>query len=243
MDFEQSIVRRLTEMAQTPDPDDSLWPENCAGSRKALVIFIGPSPGGKKEVERHEIDTSVNKPLWNQPYLEPLNWSGGFRASFKPIVELLFERPYEEAAKLIARFNLDWMANPESEDVAIAHMRKGSSYILPLFIQCKPKLLIPMDNKTFEVVQDGLILDGFDIDPIVDDAIRILIYKNEDRSSYHRQVKAVRATKDDLSFLVINSFQHPARIFDEEYAVRIGKAIRLTAEQIWNGEVVSFNID
>jgi len=242
MDFEKSIVGRLTEMAHTSDPDNSLWPENCAGSRKALVIFIGPSPGGKKEEKRHEFNSSVNNPLWNQPYLEPLQWSRGFRASFKLIVENLFEKPYTEAAKLIARFNLDWMPNPESENVSIDHMRNGILHILPVLRQCNPMLLIPMDNKTFEVIKDGLILDGFDIDPVVDDEIRILIYENEEGSSYHRHVKAVKATKGNLSFLVINSFQHPARIFDEQYAVRIGKAIRITAEQIWNGDVVSFNI-
>jgi len=46
---EETITRRLEDMVRQNDPSDLLWPENCAGSRKALVIFVGPSPGGKKE--------------------------------------------------------------------------------------------------------------------------------------------------------------------------------------------------
>ena len=241
--FENEIKVRLKKLDQRQDPFDTLWPENCEGSRIALVIFVGPSPGGSKQGKRHEIKSSTNKPLWNQPYLEPLSWSRGFQVSFKPIVETIFGQPYDVAAKLIARFNLDWMPNPESDDVEVSSMREGCSHILPILVECKPKLVIPMDKKTFGILQDGFILDGYDIDPIVQDEVRVRIRDNDDHSSYHRDVTAVTAKKDDQSFLMINSFQHPARIFDEDYALRIGKAIRLTAVQIWNKMVVSFIID
>ena len=158
MNFKEEINYRLGEITQKDDSADFLWPENCAGSKNALVVFIGPSPGGDKEEERREIILSTNKPLWNIPYKDPLEWSRGFRVSFKPIVETIFEKPYEEAAKLIARFNLDWMPNPESEDVALSYMREGCSHILPIISECNPRLVIPMDKKTFGIFQDGLIL-------------------------------------------------------------------------------------
>ncbi len=243
MNFKEEINYRLGEITQKDDSADFLWPENCAGSKNALVVFIGPSPGGEKEEERREIVLSKNKPLWNKPYKDPLEWSRGFRVSFKPIVETIFEKPYEEAAKLIARFNLDWMPNPESEDVALSYMREGCSHILPIISKCKPRLVIPMDKKTFGIFQDGLILNGYDVDPVVHDEVSIRIWDNDDRSSHHKDILAFKATKDDLAFLVINSFQHPARIFDGQYALRIGKAIKLAADQIWKGEVVSFVID
>ncbi len=243
MVFVDEIQSRLDEMSQHNDTSDFLWPENCAGSRNALVVFIGPSPGGKKEEKRRDLKLSENKPLWNKPYNEPLEWSSGFQVSFKPIVETIFGKPYEEAAKLIARFNLDWMPNPESEDVTLSYMREGCSHILPIISKCKPRLVIPMDKKTFGIFQDGLILNGYDVDPVVHDEISIRIWDNDDGSSFHRNILANKATKDALSFLVINSFQHPARIFDDHYALRIGKAIRLAADQIWNGEIVSFSID
>ena len=206
-------------------------------------MFIGPSPGGKKVEDRHDIDSSVNKPLWDKSYKDPLTWSTGFRISFKPIVEEIFNRPYSEASKLIARFNLDWMPNPESDDVSISYMRDGCSHVIPLLFEIKPWLVITMDKKTFGIFQDGLILEGFDIDPVVHDEVRIKIWENEDRSAFHSDFLAFNATKDDLTFLVIHSFQHPARIYDDEYASRIGRAINLAAKQIWNGEIVSFTIE
>ena len=241
--FDEAISYRLTEMIQKNDPKQTLWPENCEGSRNALVVFIGPSPGGNKVDERNDINLSKNKPLWNKPYQEPLNWSTGFHVSFKLIVEKIFKMPYSESSKLIARFNLDWMPNPESEDVSTSYMREGCSHVIPILSEIKPKLVIPMDRKTFGIVQDGLILEGFDVDPIVHDEIRIKIWKKDDSSSFHREIFAIKATKDDISFLVINSFQHPARIYDDQYALRIGKAIRLAADQIWNGEIVSIVIE
>jgi hypothetical protein len=243
MNFKEAINNRLEEMTLKDDSDELLWPENCAGSRNALVVFIGPSPGGEKEEKRRELKLSENKPLWNKPYKDPLEWSSGFRVSFKPIVETIFGKPYEEAAKLIARFNLDWMPNPESEDVALSYMREGCSHILPIISECKPSLVIPMDKKTFGIFQDGLILNGYDVDPVVHDEISIRIWDKDDRASHHKDILAIKATKDDLAFLVINSFQHPARIFDDQYALRIGNAIKLAADQIWNGEVVSFVFD
>ena len=150
---DEIINKRLEEMAGKRDPSNTLWPENCAGSRKALVIFVGPSPGGKKENKRREIKLNHTTPLWNEPYDEPLNWSRGFKISFKPIVEQIFERPYEEAAKLIARFNMDWIQNPESQDVSILHMWEGCLHIMPVIYECNPELVIPMDMKSFEILQ------------------------------------------------------------------------------------------
>lgn len=238
MNFEEAINKRLVEMAQHDDPVDFLWPEKCGGSRKAIVIFVGPSPGGDKENQRRDRKLNQINPLWNKPYTEPTNWSTGFRQSFQPIVESIIGRDYPIASKLIAVTNMDWMKNPESEDVALSHMREGCSHILPVISDCKPSLVIPMDKKTFGIFQDALILDGYDVDPVVHDEIRIKIWEKEDRSSYHNDIMASKATKDDFSFLVINSFQHPARIFDDQYALRIGQAIKLAADQIWNGEVV-----
>ncbi|TFG49875.1 MAG: hypothetical protein E4H33_01370, partial [Anaerolineales bacterium] len=122
MAFDDEIQSRIDEMSQHDDPSDFLWPEQCGGSRKALVIFIGPSPGGKKELQRRKRDLDVVQPLWNAPYIDPLSWSRGFKESFKYIVESIFEHPYNLSAKLIALLNMDWMHNPESADVSYRYM-------------------------------------------------------------------------------------------------------------------------
>jgi hypothetical protein len=229
-------------MARQSDPSDLLWPENCAGSRKALVIFVGPSPGGKKEGKRRQIKLAHIKPLWNEPYLDPLSWSHGFKVSFRPIVESIIGKPYEDTARLIARVNMDWLPNPESQDVSYRYMWEGCSYILPVLFECRPDLIIPMDQKTFGVLQIALYNDGCEIFPARTGEIKIKISDKNGKARYHNSMMAFRAKKEQRSFLVIKSPQHPARIYDVEYAERIGKAIRRAAEQIWNDDIVNINL-
>ena len=217
-------------MTQQSDPSDQLWPENCAGSRKALVIFVGPSPGGKKEENRREIQRNCNRPLWNEPYNEPLKWSAGFKRSFQPIVETIFGKPYADAAKLIARVNMDWLQNPESDDVSYRYMREGCSYILPVIYECNPELIIPMDEKTFDVLQRAMFNDGGEIIPKHIHGLKVSISDKPEKTRYHRSIMAFTAKKKEATFLVIKSLQHPARIYDSEYARRIGHAIRNAAE-------------
>jgi hypothetical protein len=229
---DQVITQRLEDMARQGDPSTQLWPENCAGSRKALVIFVGPSPGGKKEDKPRDIELNHTKPLWNVSYDKPLKWSSGFKTSFKPIVETIFKRPYEEAGKLIARVNMDWMQNPESKDVSYLNMWKGCSYTLPVIYECNPELVIPMDIKSFEVLQIALYVNGYEIIPRRFGKIEVEISDRKRKSRHHHRIMAFDAKKEERSFLVIKSLQHPARIYNKEYAQRVGQAIRDAAMQI-----------
>jgi hypothetical protein len=229
---DETITRRLEDMVRQSDPSFSLWPENCAGSRNALVIFVGPSPGGKKEDKRREIKLNHTKPLWNVPYDDPLKWSRGFRISFKPIVETLIGKSYEDAAKLIARVNMDWMGNPESQDVSYRYMWEGCSHILPVIYECNPELIIPMDVKSFGVLQIALYNDGYEIIPPRIGKIKVKISDRNSKTRYHDSIMAFIAKKEKGSFLVIKLLQHPARIYDSEYAKRVGLSIRDAAKQI-----------
>ena len=77
MHFNEEINNRLLNMAEQVDPSEIPWPEKCGGSRNALVIFVGPSPGGKKQLKRQDRDQCAVKPLWNTPYNDPLSCSRG----------------------------------------------------------------------------------------------------------------------------------------------------------------------
>lgn len=239
---DETITRRLEDMTRQSDPSGLLWPENCAGSRKALVIFVGPSPGGKKEDKRREIKLNHTRPLWNEPYDDPLNWSAGFKKSFQPVVEAIIGKPYKDAAKLIARVNMDWLGNPESQDVSYRYMWEGGSYILPVIYECNPELIIPMDEKSFGVLQIALYNDGYEIIPARIGEIKVKISDKNGKARYHDSIMAFRAKREENTFLVIKSLQHPARIYDAEYARRIGQSIRNAAEQIWNGDIVNLNV-
>src|SRR3990172_13177308 len=190
---EETMAQRLGEMAQQIEPSGFHWPENCSGSKKALVIFVGPSPGGEKKIKRREIKLNFNKPLCTKPYYEPLNWSRGFKVSFLPIVEALFDKPYDTAAKLIARVNLDWMGNPESRDVSYRFMWEGCSHVLPVLYECNPELIIPMDLKSFGVLQIALYNDGYEIIPARIGSIKVRI----SNTRYHNSLMAFSVHKDD----------------------------------------------
>lgn len=240
--FKQEVNRRLQEMVQHNPPANVLWPEMCGGSINALVIFVGPSPGGSKETERRPRTMDLAKPLWNKPHTEPLSWSRGFKSSFKHIIERIFELPYQDASKLIAILNMDWLHNPESADVSFRYMWEGCSHILPIINQCNPQLVIPMDEKTFGVLQIALFNNGYEIIPVRTGNIKIRITDKNKKPRYHHKIKAFIAEKDKFSFSVIKSFQHPARVFDEDYANRVGQGIHEAFSQIMNNEEININL-
>lgn len=56
---ESAINSRLHQMQVEADPE-LIWDETCEGSARALVIFVGPSPGGDKPVERRPMNKSCS---------------------------------------------------------------------------------------------------------------------------------------------------------------------------------------
>ncbi len=129
---------RLQQMSREPNPGVH-WDEECEGSACALVMFIGPSPGGKKQSDRPPRRTRFKPALWNQSWDEPFQWSPGFRVSFKPLVEALFARDYETAGKLVGLANMDWVANPQSEDVPVRYMWEGRCSVLRMLQEARPE--------------------------------------------------------------------------------------------------------
>ena len=188
---EEVIAQRLNEMASKADPSNSKWPENCEGSRKAMVIFLGPSPGGKKNNNREPIKLDYYSPLWDKSYLGDINRSRGFEVRLKEIAATVFNKPDYVTLKLIARLNLDWVQNPKSKDVPYQYMWEGSKYVLPIIMECEPELIIPMDTKTFNMLQSGLCKFGFDIYFPQIGEIKIPIYKKNGKMDYHDEIMAL----------------------------------------------------
>jgi hypothetical protein len=195
------------------------------------VIFLGPSPGGEKEVNRQPIKLNTIKPLWDQPYLEPTEkWSHGFKVSFKPIVENIFQRNFDDAGKLIARINLDWIQNPNSDDVGYYYMWLGSKHIMPVITECNPFVVIPMDRNTYDIFQIVLAENDWQISGINTQKIDLPISQGKTNTRVHREIRYFFAKRNGMEIVVIKSLQHPARIYEVEYAKRIGQAIRKVIE-------------
>jgi len=111
-------------------------------------------------------------------------------------------------------------------------MWEGCSYILPVIYECNPELVIPMDMKSFEVLQIALYVNGYEIVPQRIANINVEISDRDDKPRHHHRIMTFSAKKEERSFLVIKSLQHPARIYDKKYAIRVGQSMRDVAKQI-----------
>src|SRR5690606_35381660 len=106
-------------------------------------------------------------------------WSRGFKKSYRPIVEGIFNRNFEEASKLVARMNMDWQGNPESSDVSPVYMWKGCQFLLPLIEKYPPSLIVPMDEKTFTLFRVALHNNGWEISDSPDQNIKVKISNSD----------------------------------------------------------------
>jgi hypothetical protein len=224
-------------MQKEPQPSIR-WDQTCDGSACALVIFVGPSPGGAKQSDRPPLKIACTDALWDQVYDAPLSWSRGFRTSFQPLVEALFGIPYSSAGKLIGRANMDWISNPESDDVAVRYMWEGRHSVLKMLREAQPELVIAMDEKTCEVLEIALHDAGVEISSVHPKQFAVRISSAE-RLRLHRGLQAFRARiPNGHEFVVMKALQHPARMFNSEYAKRCGEALREAAMQIAAGKAV-----
>jgi len=230
------IDARLREMRDHVDPR-LLWDENCGGSARAMVVFVGPSPGAdpEKAPGRFPLKRDFWTAYWNERYDRPLGWSPGFRISFPPLVEAVFSAPYDTAGKLVARGNLDWANNPNSADVPEAFMREGAPSVLRMIESCSAELVLPMDKKSFLVLKTFMANSRFEIAecPVT----RFYVQLNARAAA--RKAWCFRATSPKgQSLVVVKLPQHPAKILRADLATRCGRAVRIAALQIASGQPV-----
>jgi len=228
------IDARLREMRDQPDPR-LLWDENCGGSARAIVVFVGPSPGGKKAPERRPLNRTFRPALWNESFTKPLE-STGFRTSFSPLVEAIFSTPddYDTASKLIVKANLDWICDPDAGHVPERFMHEGARSVLQMLEDCAPDLVLPMEKIAFRVLKDVMQDAGFTLAecPVKQFYVRL------NAVAAARTIFCFRATSKGRSLVVIKLPQHPARMYQPDLATRCGKAVRAAAQQIAAGQPV-----
>lgn len=127
---------------------------------------------------------------------------------------------------------MDWVSNPESQDVAVRFMWEGRRSVLRMLQDAQPELVIAMDAKTCEVLEIALYDAGFTISSVHAKRFTVRISEAK-RPRLHRGLQAFKAkSRDSHEFVVIKALQHPARMFNAEYAKRCGHALREAANQI-----------
>ena len=221
----------ISRMISTPAPDGR-WPDGCYGCRLAWLTFVGPSPGGgdgkNAEVPRQE---QVYAPLWNEEYTEPCSaWSIGFRMSTQVLVETVMGRKREQGALKLYNFaNFDWMQNPNACNVPTDRMRRGRMAVLNHLAEVQPRVIIPMESKAHQLLSE-LLRQTYELHPLHFVQVEILIGGTRHGQRFHRHMDAYHLSGIGplAGRYVIRCPQHPARIFNAEYAGRVGRALRVT---------------
>jgi|GEM_PF-89213 len=236
-----TIQSRLEQMRCEPKPE-IWWDEACEGSAKAMAIFVGPSPAGPKPTERLPMKKSCWSSLWNESFDKPLSWSAGFRTSFRPLTEAIFDADFQEAGRLIGRANMDWMSCPEADDVSKEHMMEGAPSVLAMIEECLPELVLAMESKSFQCLEKAMKEAGYLV--VWSDVKRFHVRISESGGEkFHRLVYSFHATTPKGHDMIVMKLpQHPARIFNADYATRCGKAVREAAFQMASGRSIDVTV-
>src|SRR5437667_7095881 len=226
--FRVEQQQRLEEMRTEPEPTDE-WPRGCRGSRRPWLVFVGPSPGGKTKLDEPAC------PLWNKPFTDPFHWGGGFKQSMRPLLNTLMPEATEaEATLLYAVYNFDSVQDPHANHVMEESMTKGSSAVLSLLERSAPRLIVPMERRSFDVLPMTLRRGGYDLG--MNDEFPLLaaipIYDSSRR--FHRKIFGFRigGASPLKGSVAARLPQHPAHILRADYAAACGKAVRNLFEQL-----------
>src|SRR6266568_945785 len=234
--FAREIQERLCIM-QSSEAPSGVWPEGCYGSAGSWVVFVGPSPGGRSRnaTLRGRI-AGAGTPLWNTDYCDPVcRWSNGFRISMRPMLECATGLTFEDgAAKLYAFVNFHWQSNPEARNVPDEETRKGADEVVRVLSLIKPRLIVPMENRSHELLHKTLTDTdiGYHTRKPLQQDVAIQINA---KGWFHRRMCAysIDGSGPLAGSIVVKAPQHPARIYNRDYASRCGIAIRLCAEQLF----------
>ena len=217
------IHRMATQSAPT-----GRWPAGCYGSRLAWLMFVGPSPGGTAVTGPvAPRNPRAEEPLWNQEYTRPCtDWSPGFRASVQPLVETILGRTREQGAlKLYGFANFDWASIPRADDVPADRMARGAEVMLNHLSEVGPRVVVTMERRSHELLERELLTRNYVLRRPLRSEITVAINKG---ATCHRRFDAYEIAGSGLLLgtFVLRSLQHPAKLFNRDYAGRVARALR-----------------
>ena len=220
----RDVRKRITE-ARNAGLGPHRWPEGCRGAERAWLVFVGPSPGGQNG-ERDERGFDV--PFRDEVFWEPVkDWSGGFRASMRPLVEQITGLPFHQSGRTFAVANFDYVKNPDAGEVGLEKMSEGIPAVLRVLRETRPRVIVPMEARSTALLIAGLVnrLGAQLKHRFV--SRRILISPASGRKHPGLNIWKVESDRANLltGSYVVQLPQHPARIYGRKYALRVGKAV------------------
>ncbi|MBZ0335302.1 hypothetical protein [Marinobacter sp. AL4B] len=226
------------------DKPNTVFPEGCYGASNAPLVFVGPSPGGGEvDAEYSARNFDANGAYWNFEFNEPFEeWSNGFRTSLKPIVETVLQLPLSEGSnKLFAFVNFDWIQNPDSSQVPMSRVNEGKAVVLKVLKEIQPRIIVALDTKAYKALVQVIKIDYCLVD-LKSQNVRI---RTASPNSYHREVKAhlIEGHGELNGSVFLKSPQHPARIYNADYAERVSITLRKAYEAVVNSEELCVHLD
>jgi hypothetical protein len=238
--IEQEIIERLRQQREERNPNIA-FPEGCYGAANAPLVFVGPSPGGgTTETEYFERGKSNGSAYWNYEFLEPFEkWSNGFRISLKPIIENLLQISLEKgASKLFAFVNFDWIRNPDSSKVPGDRINEGKTGVSWTLHKIVPNIIVALDENAYKNLVDLLKEEGYTLSKLNRQRVEV---RTASPNRYHRRIDAHVINGDKIlnGSVLLRSLQHPARIYNEDYALRVAQSLKAAYTAILNDSELS----
>jgi hypothetical protein len=217
-----------------------VWPEGCYGSAAGWLVFVGPSPGGGSKIApARERVVSGGRPLWNLDFTDPMmNWSNGFRASIRPFVETMVGMSREKGAwKVFTVVNFHWQQNPDAAFVPEDGMRTGAAAVLAVLAGIRPRVVVTMERRADQMLRQTLCEAKYNLVEPVECSALVAI---NDKGRAHRRMSGYRVDGEGAlaGCIIVRSPQHPARIYNSQYASRCARAIRSFVSQVHEGNRV-----
>jgi hypothetical protein len=240
--FIKEEAKKRLEAQLILDKPDTIWPDGYYGAINAPLLFVGPSPGGGNiDGEFAPRSKSGANAYWNFDFVEPFKeWSNGFRNSLKPIIESLLDISLEEGGyKLFAFANFDWIQNPDASKVPEARMQEGIDEVKALINVMNPKIIIALEKRAYKILVKLFLQEGYKLLPPITKNVHILYTK----SRFHHDIDCwtIEGNGKLKGSLLVRSPQHPARIFNAEYAKRVSTALKEACIALWTNQ--SLNIE
>lgn len=245
---DRHISERLEVMSSEFVP--SAWPEGCYGSAKAVLLLIGPSPGGSPPEGRNipwQRNPQKERPLWNQAFTEPLDsnhpdfWGKEYAQNIPLLIEHILGHPVTDGlAKLYAFANFDWIPCGNDTNVPMERMRQGMPDVWRVIESTCPFIIASLSKKSHPLVLELLKEHGIGLAEPREQNVCI----RWNRRKSHRSLDVFRLCGEPFpkGALYVRLPQHPKWMMNMEYAIRCAKATRDAIEQCYNGAEV-LNLD
>ena len=242
--FLKELRRRLMVMKKA-EQVPRFWPEGCYGSALSWLMFVGPSPGGRRSAARRPARApTAGRRLWNTDFNEPYakgatGWLGKYRENIPVLVSTIVGLPLEKgSARLYGFANFDWVPSPREHQVSPARMKQGEKDVLAVLKSSRPQVIAALTQGSYSRLLKCLRREGYSF--FFPARQEVCIRIDPQGRAHHRSMDVLKllGTGRLAGSVVVRLPQHPARMLYGGHGKRCARAVRKAVLQIFRLESV-----